>query len=153
VVEEHLVEDLVPSSHYGFIDTSGAVVIQPRFDFATDFSEGLAAVGVRKNNVMKYGYIDKTGTWVIEPQYDATLPFSEGLAPVALAASDSTSVFHLRWGYIDKTGTVVIPTQYEFASDFSGGIARVIGSTDETGADPASPSYIDKTGKVIWRGQ
>ena len=50
-------------------------------------------------------------------------------------------------GYIDKTGAVVIPLEYQIDGwSFSGGVARV-------GGGFAPPSYIDKTGKVIWQGR
>ena len=41
----------------GYIDSKGKIVIGFRFDDATDFSEGLAAV----ENDGKWGYIDKQG--------------------------------------------------------------------------------------------
>ena len=148
-----------PGFRYGYVDASGAVVIQPQFDFATDFSEGLAAVGVRDNGVMKYGYIDKTAAWVIQPQFDDAWLFSEGLAAAATRVSgtpgvdESISDYH--WGYIDKTGKVVIPMQYQLASPFSGGAARVENWAQMEGPEDGlvSMAYIDKTGKVIWQGK
>jgi hypothetical protein len=66
------------SLRYGFIDREGNQVIEPRFEFADDFSEGLALVKVEG----KYGFIDASGEFVIEPVYSNALGFSEGLAPV-----------------------------------------------------------------------
>ena len=65
---------------WGYIDKSGKVVIEPQFDSADDFSEGLAKV--KKDG--KRGYIDKIGKVVIEPQFDEVWDFSEGLATVAI---------------------------------------------------------------------
>ena len=65
---------------YGYADKSGALVIEPRFDGAMLFSEGLAAVKIDE----KYGYIDKAGEWVIEPTFSYATYFSEGLAAVIL---------------------------------------------------------------------
>ena len=42
---------------YGFIDKSGKVVIEPQFDYAEPFSEGLACL--EKDG--KLGYLDKNG--------------------------------------------------------------------------------------------
>jgi hypothetical protein len=168
----------VPASLAGYVDVSGALVIEPRFNVAGGFSEGLAAVGVGENDdVMEYGYIDKTGAWVIQPQFWSANPFSEGLAPVAVKTKNGVKIGYVdktgAWaiqpefedarsfseglaivwwndecGYIDKTGTVVIPIDYQIAGfDFSGGVACV--SYGYSG----SPSYIDKTGKVIWQGK
>jgi hypothetical protein len=168
---------------WGFIDRTGAVVIQPQFDQVRDFSEGLAAVGFpADNDSAKWGFIDRTGALVIEPRFDGVDPFSEGLAPVVFGENEAA-----RWGYIDKTGTVVIQPQFEWAAEFSEGLAAVgtnsglFGYIDKTGTfvipmereawaiypfsgglarfDPktgdgsVSPSYLDKTGKVIWQGE
>ncbi|MBW4630681.1 MAG: WG repeat-containing protein [Iphinoe sp. HA4291-MV1] len=88
--------------------------IEPRFDGASGFSDGLAQVGIDG----KWGYIDKNGTEVISPQFDETDDFSEGLARVWIAGQN--------WGYIDKTGKFVIPQQFtkDNASNFSEGLAR-----------------------------
>jgi WG containing repeat len=128
------------SANKGYVDKTGAWVIQPQFIGARDFSEGLAAAAVGESDALKWGYVDKTGAWVIQPQFDHAYDFSEGQAAVQVAGDGS-----IKAGYIDKTGTVVIPVQYEWAGDFSGGIAQVT-TADSFG----SPSYIDKTGQVIW---
>ena len=65
---------------YGYIDKNGKVVIEPQFDYAYPFSEGLAHV----NKDAKYGFIDKSGKVVIEPQFDEAGAFSEGFARVAI---------------------------------------------------------------------
>src|SRR6185369_6934339 len=88
---------------WGYIDKAGNVVIQPQFERARIFSEGLASVSVDGN---RYGYIDKSGTFVINPQYDEARSFSEGLAVVI---SDG------KVGYIDTKGKVVITPQFERA--------------------------------------
>ncbi|EMU6300714.1 WG repeat-containing protein, partial [Campylobacter coli] len=45
---------------------SGKFVIEPKFDDAWNFNEGLA--GVELNG--KWGFIDKSGKIVIEPKFD-----------------------------------------------------------------------------------
>ena len=57
---------------------SRMVVVIPQYDFAWNFSEGLA--WVKKDG--KYGFIDKTGKVVIALQYDNTYDFDEGSASV-----------------------------------------------------------------------
>ncbi|MCI0472893.1 MAG: WG repeat-containing protein, partial [Ignavibacteria bacterium] len=76
---------------YGYIDTTGKIIIKPQFDNARDFYEGLAVVGIGQ----KWGYIDKTGMIVIESEYDYVYNFSEGLAIVELGE---------KYGAIDLTG-------------------------------------------------
>jgi len=70
--------------NYGYADEYGKVVIQARFDDATPFSEGLAAVRVGGPEDGKWGYIDGTGDLVIEPQFAGASFFSEGLAAVTV---------------------------------------------------------------------
>ena len=66
--------------YYGYIDTTGSVVIAPRFESADVFSEGLARVCLD----YRCGFIDTTGTMVIEPRFGqfGASSFSEGLANV-----------------------------------------------------------------------
>ena len=66
----------------GFIDGCGRVVIEPIYDSALEFSEGLARVEKDK----KYGYIDKSGKVVIDFYLDFAWFFYEGLAPVKLGS-------------------------------------------------------------------
>ena len=65
-----------------------------QFEFAKDFSEGVAAVKVGG----KFGYNDKAGKIVINPQFDDAGEFSGGLAWVLVAGKQ---------GYIDKDGKYV----------------------------------------------
>jgi hypothetical protein len=81
---------------YGFIDHSGKVIIEPRFDLTVHFSEGLAAVQIAG----KWGYIDKSGKIVIEPRMLSTAKdFQNGLAYVVTKNGEH--------GYIDKSGNYV----------------------------------------------
>ncbi|HNW57517.1 MAG TPA: WG repeat-containing protein, partial [Bacteroidales bacterium] len=114
-------------NEYGYIDMTGKLVTQDKFEEAKDFSEGLAKV---KLNAM-YGFIDKTGKIVIKPDYFSAESFSEGLAVVGNGSS----------GYIDKNGKVVIPLIYENAQSFFNGV----GAVSKEGAW----ALIDKTGKLL----
>jgi len=87
---------------WGFINTSGQLVISPQFKFAGIFSEGLAAVDFGENNGASYGYIDQTGATVISPQFNNAKDFNNGVAE---------AVYKGRKCYIDKTGRVI---GYEF---------------------------------------
>ena len=69
-------------------ETTGKFIINPQFDYADDFSEGLAAVRVGDRNTGKWGYIDKKGKFVINPRFDWAFPFSEGLAVVRIGEED-----------------------------------------------------------------
>ena len=57
-------------------------VINPQFDLAGSFSEGLAPVRIGDFWTGKHGFIDKTGSVVINPQFAFAFSFSDGLASV-----------------------------------------------------------------------
>lgn len=99
-----------------------------KYDYAGDFSEGLAVVSLDA----RYGFIDKTGKEVIPPKYDEAGRFSENLAEVELNG---------KWGFVDKTGKEVVPLKYSDVEDFSEGLATVR-RNDKCG-------YVDKTGKEV----
>ena len=68
-------------------------VINPQFDLAFSFSEGLASVEIGD----EWGFIDKTGSVVINPQFGFASPFSEGLAAVRIGDDMSGT-----WGFIAR---------------------------------------------------
>jgi hypothetical protein len=78
----------------GYIDKTGQIVINPQFNCALDFHEGLAAVEIGD----KWGFINKAGELVIKSHFDDVFAFHEGLAEVGIGG---------KWGYIDKTGRYV----------------------------------------------
>ena len=80
---------------YGYIDTSGNLVIDHSFRSARDFAEGLAAAAEKKGRV---GFIDRSGEFVIPPKYSEVGPFRAGLAPVRING---------KWGYVDQNGETV----------------------------------------------
>jgi WG containing repeat len=124
----------------GYIDQFGKVVIQPKFDEAWKFSEGLAAVLIDD----RWGYIDITGRIVIQPQYFEAGNFKEGLAAVgAFSTSVQTNGQAGNYGYIDKTGEFVIKPAYGVAFEFADGLARIQTRDYKNG-------YIDKTGNVVF---
>ena len=86
------------SKKYGYIDKTGKMTIQPRFESAGPFVDGLANV----SNCYEAGFINKTGELVISTQYQTAAPFSGGLS--AVETGDSRG---LRKGYIDRSGNVI----------------------------------------------
>src|SRR5437588_1750187 len=64
----------------GYIDSAGKWVINPQFEDALNFTEGLAPVSVGG----RWGYIDKTGKFAVNPQYGFGGLFQEGLASFSI---------------------------------------------------------------------
>ena len=160
--ESSLLFPVVENEKWGYIDSSGKVVIKPQFDYAREFSEGLALVqyglkwvaadggvnempmgGISTKRMGiggKYAFIDRTGKIVIDANAEFDLSeahFSEGLAKVSAYVRGKGS----RYGYINSSGKVVIKPQFNSAFEFQEGLAAVI--VDGKGG------YIDKTGKFV----
>ncbi len=135
---EPAVPSLFPVSQgglWGFIDSSGQLVIEFTYEDAHEFSDGLAAVMVDG----AWGYIDETGTEVIPAQFSTGAPFSDGLAVVSTPSG---------MGCIDRAGNLVIPPNPGMIDDgpwgFSEGLAPVV-------LHDGSRGYIDTSGKLILR--
>ena len=138
---------------WGYIDNTGKIKINPAYESANKFSEGLAAVAKIdiKTKEKKWGFIDKDGGIKIDFQFkedtvnfSSPSYFSEGLAFVS---SDGK-----KWGCINKEGKYEINPQfdgglnlnYEYTRgtyEFKNGVAAV--------KQGESWGYIDKTGKYI----
>ncbi len=119
---------------YGYIDLGGTFVIEPTYDYAENFSEGVAIVRTGEN----YKVINTSGTVIFENN-NTILPFSNGMAAYMNIKEDT-----FLYGYIDINGKVMIEPSFIFADSF----------TEEDRAYVALPggnSYqlIDKTGKVL----
>jgi len=112
---------------WGYVDKNGKTAINPLFEDAKDFQEGLARVQLGS----KWGYIDKNGKMAIKPQFDWAGEFKEGLALIRLGS---------KWGYIGKNGETAINPQFDYADDFQEGRARILLGSQW--------GYIDKTGKI-----
>jgi hypothetical protein len=97
---------------WGYIDETGATVIEPQFDEAREFVSGLAAVRIYD----KWGFVNPAGNLPVTPLYEAASDFSEGLAAVQ---------WYGRWGYIDAGGAFVIPPRFQEAGPFREGYAEV----------------------------
>ncbi len=74
---------------FGFIDTSGKVAIQPTFEAARSFSQGVAPAKDCASH--KWGYIDKSGKFVIEPRFNDAFPFFDERAAVSLPLDEKIS--------------------------------------------------------------
>ena len=129
---------------YGYRDSAGQVVIEPRFLIGLEFSEfGLAAIVDESG----WAYIDVQGRIVIRPFLFDNGPdnFSEGLARFEKDG---------RFGFFDQWGRVAIEPRFDFARPFSEGLAAVCaGCRKESAGEHWSMQggkwgYIEKSGKV-----
>lgn len=118
------------SEKFGYMSITGDIVIEPQFELANPFFEGLASV----SDGEKYGFIDTSGKLVIPMKYDIvgetehrmsigypndrrqvnTGPFSAVYFSQGLCAVNENG----KYGFIDKTGNFVIPPQFDGPSNF-----------------------------------
>lgn len=86
---------------WGFIDESGTFAINPVYDDARSFHEGLAAVKVDNH----WGYIDPNENWVFPPRFKQAGNFSEGIARVKMGSGNIT--YYNREALINASGEVI----------------------------------------------
>ncbi|HEV7403137.1 MAG TPA: WG repeat-containing protein [Chthoniobacteraceae bacterium] len=149
--------------HFGLVSETGALLVKPTWDDASEPAEGLVCVKVGK----EYGYADCAGEFVVRPQWRNANRFSEGLAAVSLHGdhyfihstgqvafesplplpSDFSeglaaggAIFGQK-GFLDRDGNVAIPPQWEDASDFSEGVS-IVTTAKQSG-------LIDRRGRAV----
>lgn len=148
------------SGKWGYINTSGQLVINPQFDYADEFHEGRAMICLGKpcswwdaeNSDERWGFIDSAGKIIVTPQYGKAEAFSEGLAQVCTGGCALKSAKPASRGYIDKGGKVVIPMQFGIARSFSEGLAQVcVGKCEWVEKEGYSGKFgfIDHSGRFV----
>lgn len=144
----------------GFIDSTGKIVIPPKFAWVGNFNDGLALV----SNDTTYGYINQDGELIIPYKfalysYPLSLyslreisnelrtaineaSFSNGLA----LFFDTTKK---RYGYINTTGEVAIEAKFLNATRFKKGHAVVMTSLDTTNWENTKLGVINTKGETV----
>jgi hypothetical protein len=123
----------------GFINRSGALVVQPRFDAAGEPHEGRISVYVGS----LAGYIDFSGKLVVEPKYESAGDFKDGRAIVRLGSKASL---------IDPSGTVIGKIPHRPLGEFHQGLLRVqaSGLVDAAGKKlPTVYGFVDRQAKIV----
>ena len=123
---------------WGFINTSGDWVIEPKYSGADVFSEGLARVRNSENDLC--GYIDTEENLIIDYQFYDGSPFYDGYAMVQKDEGGNVA-------YINTKGEYVTDYLYEADSDksseyFYDGLAAVTPCGEE------KKVYINEQGEV-----
>ena len=120
---------------YGFIDTTGELVVPVRYGEVGFFTEGFAPV--RDADSGLWGHVDRNGKQVVPCRYTAVGAF-EGGNLAAVQDADSGL-----WGYVNREGKEMIPCRYDAVSYFSQGLAVV------RDAESKLCGYIDENGKEV----
>jgi hypothetical protein len=135
-------------SRCGYVDTTGRVVIAPRFVVAEPFVGGRARVCLSGDGAPAWTFIDRKGRVITRTRFADAGPFSEGLARVEVDG---------KWGYLDRGGRVVIAPRYSDAGEYISGLAPVARGGRWTGLDAeggptlvgAKWGAIDGTGRAV----
>ena len=118
-------EDL---SLYGYCNSEGRILTDIRYEYATIFSSGIAAV--MKDN--RWAYIDTafnavTG-YIYQPCYGHADYNGQCLDPFftySFVSGYGVCMSNTKYGVIDKTGAVVVPFEYEKIVPMPGGRALI----------------------------
>jgi hypothetical protein len=129
---------------WGFIDTTGKLVVPFQYYEINAFAEGLAFVSGKTK-----GYIDRTGKEIITCKYDHAGSFSDGLAPVGMGGSQFGGGDG-KWGYIDNTGKEIIPLKFGLTTEISNGLAIVMSNEKYGALDKNGSQIIPFTFDKIW---
>jgi hypothetical protein len=127
-------QDPVKQVEFMAVDRQGKTSILGKFQYLTNFSNGLALV--EQNG--KWGYINKLGEFVIPATYSHASDFSDGLATV----TDGNRRFA-----IDPKGRLVFDASYPMLTAFKDGVA----SYRDCASFPCAMGYLNKAGKIIWK--
>ena len=137
--------ELIPflqKDKYGYFDLEGKIAINPQFEFATAFREGLALVKLSGDNG-KWGFIDKNGKFVINAIYKDATVFKDGLAWVI---SDNSAP-----SAIEKNGNIIFTLkEANEVRLFSEGLAAF---SIADAVNYMSWGFVDKTGNQIINAQ
>lgn len=140
----------LPKEHtYGVIDSTGKVIIEPKYDMPYDeYGDADILVAKTRGNFLwvsldgKQGLFDREGDEVVPLKYDYIGNFSEGLAAVRVGDPETG-----KWGFIDESGTEVVQCEnhYDRIYSFSEGLALVRIGTWMAG----KYGFLDTTGQEI----
>ena len=124
----------------GFMNKNGEIVIDMKFERTSNFSDGLALVGVYDESGLNHSsYIDKKGEIQINSDFVTAQPFKEGHAIVSKPENKMGFVF------INTKGEVITKREYYQAHDFSEGLAAV----NFGGRFTKKWGFINKKGETV----
>lgn len=140
---------------FGYEDENGVIVIEPQFQFAWDFSEGL---GLIQSEEGVFSYINQQGEEVIKNIYPYTYEFKDGVTLVIDYYNEKPPMnntiktdVNYRTYYIDRSGNMLFGRYFARAGEFHDGFAyvQVEGNIIPTPNIKNAYAYIDMTGNIV----
>ncbi len=124
---------------YGYVNVLGEFVVPPQFQFAGDYSEGLALVSL---DGKRFGFINRLGQVAIPFDYSFATPFAGGLTVAGLLPAEGVTESE-QVVYLDRAGLNIFGEQtFAAGQPFSDGLAAVKVEGGKFG-------YIDRSGEVV----
>ncbi len=131
-----------PDGKFGYIDTSGNVIIKPAFTAAGEFTDGRAAVAVPGGDGIEIrGLIDESGRFVFEPQYNEIIMLGEKRAALGIPRDPNNPFAGSKYALADYDGKLLTDFDFYDIGKYSSGIAYAVDST--------STYFIDKAGERV----
>lgn len=136
------------TANYGYLTTTGDVLITPRYAVAGPFADGVAVVSYNK---VDFGVVDRAGREISAFRYKHIGRFGDGLAPFNTNPSGARfKGMAPRAGYLDIHGREVLPARWDDAARFSEMRAAVM----RMGTNPddfyeARWGYISTAGHLV----
>ena len=127
---------ILVDGQWGFMDESGEVVIEPRFDHAYRYRNGYTVVRRGEYETGKRAFLDWNGELVTGFVFDRAYHFVEGFA---------MGVVNDRWGFVRPDGSTLGSFRYDAVIPFSEGHAGV---RVDSGSD-ALWGVIDTEGREV----
>lgn len=121
----------------GYLNAKNEVIIEPRYQYAGNFKNGLAPAQLKNDTL--YGYINKKEEWVISPAFASAAAFQDGYATVAQKVWPNG---RLQYGTVNTKGILVIPAIYDAISNRKSNGTFVFTKVGKYG-------IVDSLGKVL----
>ncbi len=138
---EHFISPFLFEDKWGYRDNEGNVLVEPLWDYADDFYEGLAIV---RNDKELYGFIDSYGQIAIECQYEDAMKYINGVALVKTKDGN--------WEHINCKGELLHNCPWIDVFPYSEGVAAVripISETDDICGVSARYGFINEERELV----
>jgi len=146
---------VVKNKKFGYVNGKGNYVVQPKYDYISNFHKGIAAVYECVDTaarIYRYGYIDTTGKEIVPVIYDVPQDVIDKFTEEAFFGEDDSEVLVLmkndgRKGLAGLNGRIIIPVNYEKISPEKHGKGYLVmegtkfGILDPLGREIIKPLY------------
>lgn len=148
---------IMKNKKFGYIDPKGDFVIQPKYDYISNFHKGVAAVYQcldTANRIYKYGYVDSTGREIVPVIYDVPEQIVQRFSEEAFFGEEDAETLVLmkndgRRGLAGLNGRIILPVNYDNISPEKHGKGYLVqqgdkfGILDTNGNEILKPQYVN----------